>query len=89
LIASLASSNAACVSPQHAAHERHQDAGEVLELPQPRPIVAQRVAQAAVFQEYLPDDLAWSVARQAMVVDRRRYDHWSLGRVNRRCEVGR
>jgi hypothetical protein len=39
--------------------------------------------------EHLPDDLAWSVARQVTVVDRRRYDRWSLGRVNRRCEVGR
>jgi hypothetical protein len=52
-------------------------------------IVTQRVAQETLFREYLPDDLARSVAWQVTAVDRRRYDHWSLGRVNRRCEVGR
>ena len=43
----------------------------------------------AEIDEHLPDDLAWSIAWQVTVVDRRRYDHWSSGRVNRRCEVGR
>jgi hypothetical protein len=38
----------------------------------------------AEIDEQLPDDLTWSVAWQVTVVDRRRYDDWSLGRVNRR-----
>ena len=37
----------------------------------------------AEVDEHLPDELAWSVAWQVTVIDRRRYDHWSLGRVNR------
>lgn len=57
--------------------------------PTASPLAWISVRVRAEIDEHLPDDLAWSVAWQVTVVDRRRYDHWSLGRVYRRCEVGR